>query len=130
MSSCQEKAYWKLSGLGRQGPSFNERFYRNMTPSVLSNRKDIRHRFIYGSKKFVKQIKDRYISGDPDPALPQQKSRLALLNHRYALTLMDCIPPRTLQQLKMSVSFNRIRLGGATQMKRQMPLKLPEQTGS
>jgi len=35
---------------------------------------DIRHGFIYGSKKFVKQIKDRYISGDPDPALPQQNS--------------------------------------------------------
>ncbi len=35
---------------------------------------DIRHGFIYGSKKFVKQIKDRYICGDPDPALPQQKS--------------------------------------------------------
>jgi hypothetical protein len=29
---------------------------------------------MYGSKKFVKQIKDRYISGDPDPALPQQNS--------------------------------------------------------
>jgi REP element-mobilizing transposase RayT len=35
---------------------------------------DIRHGFIYGSKKFVKQIKDRYICGDPDPALPQQNS--------------------------------------------------------
>ena len=54
----------------------------NMTPSVLANREDNRHGFICGSKNFVKQIKDRYISGDPDPALPQQKSRLALLNHR------------------------------------------------
>ena len=35
---------------------------------------DIHHGFIYGSKNFVKQIKDRYITGDPDPALPQQKS--------------------------------------------------------
>ena len=30
--------------------------------------------FHFGSEKFVKQIKDRYISGDPDTALPQQKS--------------------------------------------------------
>ena len=37
---------------------------------------DIRHGFIYGSKKFVKKIKARYIAGDPDPAIPQQKSLL------------------------------------------------------
>jgi hypothetical protein len=35
---------------------------------------DIRHGFIYGSEKFVKRIKDRYIVSTPDPAIPQQKS--------------------------------------------------------
>jgi REP element-mobilizing transposase RayT len=35
---------------------------------------DIRHGFIYGSKKFVKKIKDRFMVGQPDPAIPQQKS--------------------------------------------------------
>ena len=35
---------------------------------------DIRHGFIYGSKKFVKRIKNRYIVSEPDPAIPQQKS--------------------------------------------------------
>ena len=29
---------------------------------------------IYGSQKFVKRIKDRYIVSEPDPAIPQQKS--------------------------------------------------------
>ena len=37
---------------------------------------DIRHGFIYGSEKFVKRIKDRYIVSEPDPAIPQQKSIL------------------------------------------------------
>jgi hypothetical protein len=37
---------------------------------------DIRHGFIYGSKKFVKRIKDRYIVSEPDPAITQQKSIL------------------------------------------------------
>ena len=37
---------------------------------------DIRHGFIYGSKKFVKRIKNRYIVREPDPAIPQQKSIL------------------------------------------------------
>ena len=35
---------------------------------------DVRHGFIYGSQKFVKRIKDRYIVSEPDPAIPQQKS--------------------------------------------------------
>jgi putative transposase len=35
---------------------------------------DIRHGFIYGSKKFVKRIKNRYMVSEPDPAIPQQKS--------------------------------------------------------
>ena len=35
---------------------------------------DIRHGFIYGSKKFVKRIKARYMVNEPDPAIPQQKS--------------------------------------------------------
>ena len=35
---------------------------------------DVRHGFIYGSQKFVKRIKDRYMVSDPDPAIPQQKS--------------------------------------------------------
>jgi hypothetical protein len=34
---------------------------------------------LHGSKKFAKQIKDRHISGDPDPAFPQQKS---IINER------------------------------------------------
>ena len=39
-------------------------------------REEIRHGFIYGSKKFVKKIKTRYIAIEPDPAIPQQKSHL------------------------------------------------------
>ncbi len=35
---------------------------------------DIHHGFLYGSKKFVKRIKDRYMVNEPDPAIPQQKS--------------------------------------------------------
>ena len=35
---------------------------------------DVRHGFVYGSQTFVKRIKDRYIVGEPDPAIPQQKS--------------------------------------------------------
>jgi REP element-mobilizing transposase RayT len=37
---------------------------------------DIRHGFIYGSKKFVKRIKNRYIVSEPDPAITQKKSIL------------------------------------------------------
>jgi len=37
---------------------------------------DIRHGFIYGSKKFAKRIKDRFMVAEPDPAIPQQKSIL------------------------------------------------------
>ncbi len=37
---------------------------------------DIRHGFIYGSKKFVKKIKNRYNVSEPDPAITQQKSIL------------------------------------------------------
>ena len=46
-------------------------------PAYAYNRRlweDIRHGFIYGSEKFVKRIKDRYIVSKPDPAIPQQKS--------------------------------------------------------
>jgi REP element-mobilizing transposase RayT len=35
---------------------------------------DVHHGFLYGSRKFVKRIKDRYMVSDPDPAIPQQKS--------------------------------------------------------
>jgi REP element-mobilizing transposase RayT len=42
----------------------------------LSILEDIRHGFIYGSQKFVKKIKARYMTGKPDPAVPQQKSIL------------------------------------------------------
>jgi hypothetical protein len=35
---------------------------------------DIRHGFIYGSIKFVKRIKDRFMVEEPDSAIPQQKS--------------------------------------------------------
>ena len=41
-------------------------------------------RFWY--KKFVKQIKYRYISGDPDPALPQQKS---IIKDAYPVELLS-----------------------------------------
>ena len=37
-------------------------------------REDVRHGFTYGSKKFVKRIKDTYGVDEPDPAIPQQKS--------------------------------------------------------
>ena len=35
---------------------------------------DVHHGFLYGSRKFVKRIKDRYMVNEPDPAIPQQKS--------------------------------------------------------
>ena len=35
---------------------------------------DVRHGFLYGSGKFVKRIKDRYMVSEPDPAIPQQKT--------------------------------------------------------
>jgi hypothetical protein len=35
---------------------------------------NIRQGFFYGSQKFVKRIKDRYMVSEPDPAIPQQKS--------------------------------------------------------
>lgn len=35
---------------------------------------DVHHGFLYGSRKFVKRIKDRYMVSEPDPAIPQQKS--------------------------------------------------------
>jgi REP element-mobilizing transposase RayT len=37
---------------------------------------DLHHEFIYGSKKFVKKIKDCFLAEEPDPAIPQQKSIL------------------------------------------------------
>jgi len=56
----------------------NHRQYRENSQKYSDeNRRiweDIRHGFIFGSKKFVEQIKDRYIISGPDPALPQQKS--------------------------------------------------------
>lgn len=55
-----------------------QRQYREMSQKYSDeNRRiweDIRHGFIYGSKKFVKRIKVRYIDSEPDPAIPQQKS--------------------------------------------------------
>jgi hypothetical protein len=33
---------------------------------------DIRHEFIYGSKKFAKRTGNRYIVSAPDPAIPHQ----------------------------------------------------------
>jgi hypothetical protein len=30
--------------------------------------------YVYGSKKFVKRIKNRYMVSEPDPAIPQQRS--------------------------------------------------------
>jgi REP element-mobilizing transposase RayT len=35
---------------------------------------DVHHGFLYGSRKFVKRIKDCYMVSEPDPAIPQQKS--------------------------------------------------------
>jgi len=55
-----------------------QRQYREMSQKYSDeNRRiweDIRHGFIYGSKKFVKRIKNRYIVSEPDPAIPQQRS--------------------------------------------------------
>lgn len=68
---------------------------------------DIRHGFIYGSQKFVKRIKDRYIIGEPDPAIPQQKSitkdsdPVKLLNR--ASKILQC----NLQRLKNSQRVNQ-----------------------
>jgi REP element-mobilizing transposase RayT len=47
--------------------------YSAENPSIAE---DIRHGFIYGSKKFVKKIKDRFMVEEPDPAVPQQKNIL------------------------------------------------------
>jgi REP element-mobilizing transposase RayT len=41
---------------------------------------DFRHELIYGSKKFVKKIKDRFMAGEPDPDIPQQKRILKNTN--------------------------------------------------
>jgi len=35
---------------------------------------DVRHGFLYGSRKFAQRIKDRYMVSKPDPAIPQQIS--------------------------------------------------------
>lgn len=55
---------------------------------------DIRHGFIYGSKKFIKRIKDRFITGEPDPAIPQQKSILKAMDParflREASRVLQC----------------------------------------
>jgi REP element-mobilizing transposase RayT len=56
------------------------RQYREMSQKYSDeNRRiaeDFRHGFIYGSKKFVNRIKDRFMAAEPDPAIPQQRSIL------------------------------------------------------
>ena len=87
-------------------------------------REDIRHGFIYGSEKFVKQIRDRYISGEPDPSLPQQKSIAKsadpekLLNKAAKLLLCD------LENLK-----NSPRVSDADKLNRDILLYLLWQEG-
>jgi hypothetical protein len=68
---------------------------------------DIRHGFIYGSQKFVKRIKDHYISGEPDPAIPQQKSITKDSDPAAVLSKASEILQCNLQRLKNSPRINQ-----------------------
>ena len=68
---------------------------------------DIRHWFIYGSQKFVKRIKDRYIIGEPDPAIPQQKSIIKNSDPVELLSKASKILQCDLERLKNSLRVNQ-----------------------
>ena len=86
---------------------------------------DIRHGFIYGSKKFVKKIKDRYMTGEPDPAIPQQKSILKdsdpVAFSNRAVRILQC----DLERIK-----NASRVSQSDKIKRDILLYLLWQQGS
>ena len=86
---------------------------------------DIRHGFIYGSKKFVKKIKDRYMTGEPDPAIPQQKSILKdsdpVSFSNRAVRILQC----DLERIK-----NASRVSQSDKIKRDILLYLLWQQGS
>jgi len=68
---------------------------------------NIRHGFIYGSQKFVKRIKDYYITGEPDPAIPQQKSITKDSDPVELLSKASKILQCNLQRLKTSPRVNQ-----------------------
>jgi REP-associated tyrosine transposase len=96
--------------------------YSAENPSILE---DIRHGFIYGSKKFVKKIKDRYMTGEPAPAIPQQKSILKdpdpVAFSNRAARILQC----DLERIK-----NSPRVSQSDKIKRDILLYLLWQQGS
>jgi REP element-mobilizing transposase RayT len=68
---------------------------------------DIRHGFIYGSQKFIKRIKNHYIIGEPDPAIPQQKSITKDSDPVELLSKASKILQCNLQRFKNSPRINQ-----------------------
>ena len=74
---------------------------------------DVRHGFLYGSRKFVKRIKNRHMISDPDPAIPQQKSvmrdsdPLELLNKASKLLQCDLKRIANSPRVRESDKLNR-----------------------
>jgi REP element-mobilizing transposase RayT len=85
---------------------------------------ELRHGFIYGSQNFVDHIKERYVGGEPDPAIPQQRSLLKDQDPRQLLTRAAQILQCDLGQLK---SAPRVTEGDQTN--RDMLLYLLWQEG-
>jgi putative transposase len=79
--------------------------YSAENPSI---REDIHYGFIFGSQKFVKKIKARYMTGDPDPAVPQQISILKDDNpvafSKKATGILQCDLERNKSALRVSQS--------------------------
>ena len=85
---------------------------------------DIRHGFIYGSQKFVKMIKDRYIVSEPDPAIPQQKSIIKDSDPVEYSSKASKILPCDLERIK-----NSPRISESDKTKRDILLYLLWQEG-
>jgi len=68
---------------------------------------DFRHEFIYGSKKFVKRIKNRFLVGEPDPAIPHQKSILKNANPESLLKKACKVLQCDLKRMKNSLRVRK-----------------------
>ena len=85
---------------------------------------DVRHGFVYGSQRFVKRIKDRYIVGEPDPAIPQQKSIIKDSDPVEFLSKASKILKCDLERIK-----NSPRVGESDKLNRDLLLYLLWQEG-
>jgi len=78
---------------------------------------DLRHGFIYGSKKFVKRIRERYTDSEPNPAIPQQRNVSRSRNPVSFLNKASRVLRCDLERMKKSA-----RIGEADKLNRDILL--------